>query len=329
MNLSLESRFQELWLGSIQSVKGMTIIPLCSDVMYDGIADPSALKMEGNQNYGQMQFRNEDAKIAIVPSNFMAIVKSSVQDHAMGSAGFVEGSSRRRFDNACCIQSSQGGYIKEGMESEFSILPLSLRGKLKGNKRTENKMNRLWDDIKKFNKNVTKQSGAHLEFFFKEYKDELDEFIAEFEPVENQVGALIFFGNELVGIEVAPTNTFWLESWKWLIRGCYGAEFVRQNKLGRNFERLPLPSLSAASSVGEIRGIIENHIEDFVFQFASKVSGNWKMVSSIYQENPTNRLVFVSANDLNGDMLFVGNEGENKPVYISLYHKSIDKGSKV
>lgn len=325
MNLSLESRLSELWVGKLQSVKGMSVIPLCSDVIYDAIADPKNLIVEGNTTYGQMRFRNESDKVSIVPANFMTIVKSRVQDHAMSSGGFVESATRQSFDNACCIQSSQSGYIKEGMESEFNILPLSLRGRLTGSKRQTKKYDKLWGDIEHFNQNVTAKSGAHLEYFFKEYKDELDEFIMEFEPVENQVGALIFFGNDLVGIEIAPTYTFWDQSWQWLIRGCYGSEFIRQSKLGNTYEPLKLPELDAQMAIEQLEEVVDIYLETMTKHLADNLSGQWKMASSIYQQKQDKVMAFITTDTKLGDVMFI----DEKPVYISIYNKSIDKRNKV
>ena len=325
MNLSLESRFKELSLGKLQSVKGMTIIPLCSDITYDQIADPSALKLEGNRSYGEMVFSNQSDKISVVPSNFMAIVKSSVQDHAMSTAGMIAGSERARYTNACCVQSNQGGYIKEGMESEFNVMPLSLRSALNEDKREQESYDKLWRNIEKFNQGVTSRSGAHIEYFFKEYEDDLEQFVAEFEPVQNQVGALIFFGENLVGVEIAPTYKYWEESWTWLVRGCYGSEFIRQSKLGKTFEKMPLPDLECDFSLDKVEDILDDFVEITTVNLASKVAGAWKLEGSTYQQIRENSLVYIRTDKLAGDVMFM----DQTPVYVSLYHKSIDKDVKV
>jgi len=61
----------------------------------------------------------------------------------------------------------------------------------------------------------------------------LEEFAAEFEPVEGQIGAIIMFSGVPVGIEIMPSEGHWETYWKHLIRGCYGAEMLRLKMIGK------------------------------------------------------------------------------------------------
>ena len=55
------------------------------------------------------------------------------------------------------------------------------------------------------------------------FTPELDTFVAQFEPVPKQVGAIILINGYVIGIERAPSCEYWLDIWKALIRECYGS----------------------------------------------------------------------------------------------------------
>ncbi len=76
----------------------------------------------------------------------------------------------------------------------------------------------------------SKDTGGHLEFFLDHYTDELDQFVAEFEPIKNQIGAIILVSGKIVGIERAPNPNFWLSMWTPLIRECYGSLAILESK---------------------------------------------------------------------------------------------------
>ncbi len=315
MNYSLKERFKTLELDKIQSVGGMSVLPLVSVKTFEDVGSSEGFTFEGTDDYGTMNFKNDTDVIEIIPSNFMAITKQSAQDHAMATAGFLEPGDRESFNNACCIQSSQDGYISSEAESEFNILPLSLRTGLNESNRFSTGYDRIWNNIEKFNKDVTERSGSHLEFFFKEFSGELEEFVAEFEVVYDQVGAFIFFGKELMGVEIAPNVEYWKRIWKWLIRGCYGAEYFRQTMLGRDIVRIGLPDLKTAQSVDDITNAVNNYIISGTTELAKSIAGDWSFDSKLYRAQHGNKMVYFKGKELSGDVMFI----EDDPVYVSLF----------
>jgi len=220
--------------GSVQSVDEMTVLPVLGDDLTKQIAAPEKLKFERTTSYGTMRWMNEDVDWpAVVPANAMVLTKQAAQDHAMASAGLVESGKSRDYENAMCVQETQVGYIK-GAE-DCDVLPLSLRIKtLDVDFRRSEDYDKLWPSIRDWLKGVpdVNDRNAHLENFFNPYEDALNEFVAEFEPVNDQIGAFVFFLNKLVGFELMPTKAHWSKYWKWLIRGCYGAELLRLKLLG-------------------------------------------------------------------------------------------------
>ena len=82
-----------------------------------------------------------------------------------------------------------------------------------------------------FNQEMGVPAAGHLEFFLKQFRKELDEFVAEFECVPRQIGAIILVDDQVVGIERAPSHAYWQSVWPCLIRECYGSLAIRVAQL--------------------------------------------------------------------------------------------------
>ena len=327
--MSLLDKFKNLYSGELQSVNGMSIIPLIDDKddEFTDVASFEEVNFEGTPNgYGDMTYKNDSDEIGIVPTNSFIISKQMAQDHAMGSSGLVPATGIESYNNACCIQSSQGGSLtSSGTDHDFGILPVSLRGSLDSSKRMRNSYNKIWDDIKHFNGDLVDSdnigwgsSDAHLCYFFTKFEDELDNFLAEFEVVPGQVGALVYFGNALVGMELAPNRDYWNSVWNWLIRGCYGAEYLQRIKNGNGFGGIKLPDLSEVDSLDDMTTRIDGYLSDIRKDLMKVVSpSNMRLSSNSYQRLDNFDLSYseLSMGDfkLKGDIVTT----DDKVVYIS------------
>jgi len=113
-------------------------------------------------------FENLDQdKDAIVPSNMMVRGRAA-QDHAMSGSGVVMKNTRRSFDNACCIEETQGGYLQNSGNEE-DILPVLLRRSLLDpGIRSNESYSKLWGKIKMWLEGVAtkKRGAAHFKIFF-------------------------------------------------------------------------------------------------------------------------------------------------------------------
>jgi len=206
--------------GRIQSVGYMQVIPLLSDLEDERFVAPEEA-LVSTRAYGTMEFENPSELLLIVPLHAGYVVKRAAQDHAMGHVGLVPAKKTRSYDTAMCIQQTQGGLISKSAH-KLTILPFSLREtalELRGKK----SYNKLWNAISAFNKELGLNASGHLEFFMKHFRKELDQFVAEFECVPRQVGAIVLVDNVVVGIERAPTRAYWESVWPALIRECYGS----------------------------------------------------------------------------------------------------------
>lgn len=82
---------------------------------------------------------------------------------------------------------------------------------------------KLWNSIGSLNRFMGVGSSGHVDVFLRHFQKQLDEFVAEFEPVPKQVGAIILINGKVAGIERFPGYQQWLDMWPLIIRECYGS----------------------------------------------------------------------------------------------------------
>lgn len=311
-------KFNDIGIGKAQSVDEMTVIPLVGEDRGD-IASPTNLQFERTTDYGSMKFKNEDKNLpAIVPTHIM-IRGVGGQDHAMAGSGVVLASKSQVFRNACCIEENQGGYLSSQNNQE-DILPINLRKQLLNPaKRRENYYGKLWDDIKTWIRGLgLRGRGAHLRYFYDDanVKQSLEDFAAEFEPIDGQIGAVILFNGVPVGLEIMPSQEHWNVYWKHLIRGCYGAEMLRLKNLGKlQPSTLVLPDIPDGATPDQVQQILENfaeHLSQEVIPLLENIniSGNNSLSSA---EGLDTHLITTDTGG-GGDVIMQGPE----PIYVSL-----------
>lgn len=311
--------FTNLNAGTVQVVDEMTVVPLISEDL-GRVAEPFSLKFRRTNNYGSMIYENLDKESpAIIPNNIM-VRGLSAQDHAMAGSGIVQAKKTKTFNNACCIESSQGGYLgEEG--NEYDILPVQLRKKLIPlDMRNRKKYDKLWIEISSWLKGTINESGfnnAHLRYFYDdpEIKKSLETFSAEFEPVSNQIGAIILFKDNIVGIEVMPTLSHWYNYWKLLIRGCYGAELLRRKKLNLiKPAKLKLPELP--KDIDQISLVGDTYTDGLRQNIIKKLDTiTLKSTPTIIEKVEDINIILLNSGSSGGGDLITQND---KPIYLSI-----------
>lgn len=305
-------------VGAVQSVDEMTVIPLVGDNRGD-VASPSALKFERTTTYGSMVFKNEDSKPAIVPTNYM-IRGRGAQDHAMAGSGVVMAGRSKTFNTACCIEETQGGYLDaEGNDED--VLPVELRRSLLNyGKRSERHYGKLWDSIKVWLRglNLSRSShAAHLRDFYDDtdVRGALEQFAAEFEPVEGQIGAIILFSGVPVGLEIMPTTDHWDAYWQQLLRGCYGSEMLRMKMLGKvKPSTLVLPTIPEQAAPDEVKTILEDFMKHLQEAVIPLVQGITIQGDRSISKDGNLETKLLSTGNGGGDVILQDSE----PIYISL-----------
>ena len=217
--------------GTVQTVGYMTVVPLLSDIEDDRFALPGEARIS-TTGYGNLNVKNPAGKPLLLPAGATYIVAQKAQNHAIPHLGLVKAKAAALFDTAMCVQQSQGGMIVEGPH-ELSILPVVLREKGHAARKTRN-FQRLWPSIAEFNARAgVVGGGGHLEKFYDKFNTQLEQFVAEFEPVEKQVGAIILINGKVAGVERCPSTAYFRSVWRPLIRECYGSMAVVEAQKGQ------------------------------------------------------------------------------------------------
>jgi hypothetical protein len=226
--------------GRPQTVGIMQMIPLFpqDETHKDrNFAIPTQHMVLGNSpQYGEIRVKNTDAtRPLIVPTNSTFVTDASVQDHALAKAGLLGPGEQEKFDNAGCVQATQGGHYASGAY-EFQILPATLR-RFDRSFAERHQYDKFWNSIGNLNKDigVSTYDRGHLRILFEKFRKELETFIAEFESLEGQIGAIIVINGRVTGIEIAPSAEYWSAVWDKLVRFCYGPEAILiARKLGKS-----------------------------------------------------------------------------------------------
>jgi len=202
-----------------QVVGNMTVIPITSVAPLEGLSSEMLIQITSDTDYSRLVLKNIDDKPVIVPSGLRFSSKTG-QDRVVKSTSVIEPDTEEDMDVGC-IEPSESSHIPE-QQGDFSFVPVRLRIPTL-DKRSDQSCSTIWEDIKTYLSDAG-VGGDSVRHFFKTFEKELDDFVAQFEPVPNQIGAAVLLNNQLVGIEVYPNHGAWLKVWRLLIRDSYGAD---------------------------------------------------------------------------------------------------------
>lgn len=213
----------------VQRVGEMQVIPILGDssVLFDSV---DGLVAADGRNVVHVQ--NRSAKPVIIPPGFRF---DGTAQHTKG-VSIVSGHSTKDV-----------GSLVASTNTHAHMMPANIRGAMA----TGATQRQVWDFISRFNYDFGIQSKeARLQYFEDRYKEELTNFVSEFELVPSQIGAVILIGGVVSGIEMAPTTDAWSSIWKPLVRDSYGPLAIKfSRRLVPSKPRLRLnvkePSLKA------------------------------------------------------------------------------------
>lgn len=219
MSLTIADILRGTGTGAPQGAGQMQVVPILGDDD-DTFAPPDLVI--GTGGYGTVLLRNDSDRPTIVPPGAGWVVAQKAQDHALGGGALLRPGAERRIETAMCIQQSQGGLIAKA-KHEMLILPAALRAKALSVRHVLD-FKKLWEGIGEYNRSFgIREAGGHLAYFLKAFARELSEFVAEFEIVPRQVGAVVLVAGKIAGVERAPSAAYWRAVWGPLIRVCYGS----------------------------------------------------------------------------------------------------------
>lgn len=240
--------------GMPQQSGPMTVVPVFGPDRQTGFTGPmSGLKLSQVTGYGSMELANPgETGVAIVPLH-MGYIQDQAQNHALCRSAFIAAGQKLLFEDACCVQAAQGGYL-EGREQWFFILPVQLRDRalqLRG----EQSYSKLWEDIAVLNQQFGLPDRGHLEQIITKQRPFLTQYQSRLELLPGQTGALFLINHKLAGIEIAPSAAYFAEMWMPLTCFCYGtaAMYLEQKTPLKTGEVAPFP----ARNLTELRQQLE------------------------------------------------------------------------
>ena len=215
--------------GMPQQSGAMTVLPVFGPDNDGRFVSPlSGLKLSRVHGYGNVELSNpSETGIAIVPLH-MGYIQDRAQNHALCRSAFIAAGQKLMFEDACCVQASQGGYL-EGREQWFFILPLQLREEaleLRG----EEDYSKLWDGISRLNEQFGLPDRGHLEQILSRKRAYVTQYQSRLELLPQQTGAVFFVRDKLAGVEISPSAAYFQELWMPLVCFCYGIAAMYEEK---------------------------------------------------------------------------------------------------
>ncbi|WP_021598878.1 ARPP-1 family domain-containing protein [Actinomadura welshii] len=207
-------------LGTPQQAGALTMVPI-SGPSHPGLVPPrTGLKLTGVPTYGQVELTNAASSgVAIVPLH-IGYIQDGAQNHALCRSAFLAAGQTLRFEDACCVQQGQGGYLA-GRDQWFFVLPVELRARaleLRG----VSSYTKLWHDIADLNVRHGLPRRGHLEQILSRKRPVLTRFQSRLEPQPGQIGALFFVSGAFAGLEITPGPGYFAEMWTALACFAYG-----------------------------------------------------------------------------------------------------------
>ncbi|MER6813720.1 DUF6569 family protein [Spirillospora sp. NPDC000708] len=236
-------------LGTPQQAGALTMVPVSGPARPGFVPPRTGLKLSRVTGYGRLELRNGAADgVAIVPLH-IGYVQDAAQNHALCRSAFLAPGQSLLFEDACCVQQTQGGYLT-GRDQWFFVLPGELRARAL-ELRDVRGYAKLWDDIAELNHRCGLPRRGHLEQILSRKRPVLTQFQSRLEPQPGQVGALFLVAGRFAGLEICPDPRYFAEMWPALACFAYGVAAWRA-------EPAPAPAVPYdAGSLAELRGALD------------------------------------------------------------------------
>ena len=218
-------------LSGLLSRRGMEIVGLKRHETVAKVASPvEHLKLIKVPSYGTMVLRNECEDLPMIVPMHIGFFQHGAQNHATSRALVFGPGEERTIKDGFCVQAAQGGLLKSA-EQRFLMLPNGLRAAALKKRNTE-EYDRLWADIDSHNRAYGVAKGGHLERFLRPNFHRLLPMRHGFEMEQGQTGGAYFVRNQLVGIEIAPSESYFADVFPILSIYCFGPEVLAAEREG-------------------------------------------------------------------------------------------------
>lgn len=294
-------------LGEPQVAGALTMVPVHGPER-PGIVPPrSGLKLNRVVGYGSVELHNgAPSGVAIVPLH-IGYIQEGAQNHALCSAALLGAGETRLFDDACCVQAAQGGYL-QGRDQWFFVLPVELRAKALA-LRGKPGYSKLWQDISAVNSRYGLPARGHLEQILTRKRAVLTQFRSRLELLPGQLGALFFVGERFAGLEIAPDPRYFAEMWMPLVCFAYGvaAWWAEPQR--------PEPEPFAVRDLAELRAELTRAREHHTERLVSWMPADTTMNSAEQERYLDLRLHTLTGAQVAGQVV----TEHDRPVYASLF----------
>ena len=252
----------------IQSILNMQVVCLTTEDKYsmdEKFANPLKAVRASNNSYGEITFSNRTDKDVILLPHTAIQTKQRAQNHGMTKSGYIPKRKSVRFDDAGCVQGSQGGYFSNVSEDELRVMPVTIREMLfKAMDTGIGDYTTIYPAIRKLGNQTRSNTGEYLDKYFNKYDDKLEQFIAHFERPEKLIGTIVFVDGEIVAIDKYPSFTYAEQVWDVMIRDCYGALAIVSELENKNSDKLftkTFEKMSAKSHEENVVNLIEKALK--------------------------------------------------------------------
>ena len=308
-----------------QNAANMIVVPLISETEYTPIADFTSINLNRDVAYGELEFKNISDDIGILLQGYTLITSQHAQDRTVPYAHLIKGKSTTRVA-ANCVQAHQCGLIDVSRlkTSDIKILPPSLRAMamIKGHPNSTNSQDfgALWGNLATWADKIDLKEGGLVAFYTK-FKEQLDQFVASFESVNNQLGAITILNNEIVAIDIVPKYNTWLQIFRPLIRDSYGAEAIRLIQNGQIKSLVSILDDKKVDDINDLEKEFNKNTETFFDSISDIVKQNTELEVEYkaLQEIGDLNLVKFESQGMIGCGVFHGDH----VVYLSLVSKDI------
>lgn len=275
-------------INQVQMAGNMIVVPVVSTQEFtsENVDDVSSVKLDHDQDYGHMSFKNEGYKIGILMQGATIMTKQEAQDRTVPRAQLIGAKSKIGVD-VYCVQPDQGGHINtERLDKEFQddpipyrMLPPALRASAftTSHESTRHSYDSMWSSIEHYSSGFSGiRNRRSMKGVYGELDTQLEEFVAQFEPVDQQMGAIVFINGRLVAVDLMPTYKSWSMMWRTLIRDSYGMEALRS-----------LQHDGAGAQIWDIQVNMEaiNDIESLVTEITNSRTGFVEAIRKIWNEH--------------------------------------------
>lgn len=295
-------------LGSPQRTGLLTVVPVFGP-SYPGVTAPrDGIKLQQVTGYGKVVLTHPaGAGPGIVPLH-MGYIQDGAQNHALCRSALLAPGESRTFDDACCVQAAQGGYLA-GRDQWFFVLPLELRARALAVRGVQS-YSKLWSDIADLCSRYGLPARGHLEQLISRRRAVLTQYRSRLELAAGQLGALFLLGRRLVGIEIAPDPQYFAQVWPALVCFCYGPSEWHASRVEE--AAVPFP----ADSPARLRAALAARRRAVTDEVAAGIeAAGWSATEAVEGERLLDlRLLTVGGEAFAGQLVLAG----DRLVYASL-----------